>query len=40
MVANGDGVEGSNGGSHGKDAIWVVVEEQRQKMNKIRELLV
>ena len=40
MVANGDGVECSNGGSRGKDAMWAAIEEQRQQMNEIRELLV
>ena len=40
MAAKGDGVECSNGGSRGKDAIWAAIEEQRQQMNKIQELLV
>jgi hypothetical protein len=40
MAANGDGVECSNGGSYGKDAMWAAIEEQRQQMNEIRELLV
>uniref|UniRef100_A0A2N9HQ31 Retrotransposon gag domain-containing protein n=1 Tax=Fagus sylvatica TaxID=28930 RepID=A0A2N9HQ31_FAGSY len=39
MAANGDGVECSNGGSRGKDAMWAAIEEQRQQMNEIRELL-
>ena len=30
MAANGDGVEGSNSGSCGKDAIWAAIKEQRQ----------
>ena len=40
MAANGDGVECSNGGSYGKDAMWAAIEDQRQQMNEIRELLV
>ena len=40
MAAKGDGVECSNSGSRGKDAMWAAIEEQRQQMNKIRELLV
>jgi hypothetical protein len=40
MATNRDGVEGSNGGSHRKDAIWAAIEEQRQQMNEIRKLLV
>ena len=40
MAANGDGVEGSNSGSCGKDAIWAAIKEQRQQMNEIQELLV
>ena len=40
MAANGDGVEGSNSGSRRKDAIGAAIEEQRQQMNEIRELLV
>jgi hypothetical protein len=40
MAANGDGVECSNGGSCGKDAMWAAIEERRQQMNEIRELLV
>ena len=36
MAANEDGVEGSNGGSCGKDVIWAVIEEQRQQMNSSR----
>ena len=39
MAANGDGVECSNGGSRGKDAMWAAIEEQRQQINEIRELL-
>ncbi len=40
MAPNGDGVECSNGGSRGKDAMWATIEEQRQHMNEIQELLV
>jgi hypothetical protein len=40
MAANGDGVECSNGGSRGKDAMWAAIEKQRQHMNEIQELLV
>jgi hypothetical protein len=40
MAANGDGIEGSNGGTGGKYAIWTEIKEQGQQMNEIQELLV